>query len=173
MTNIICKELGYKIMNIAFQVHNALGPGLLESAYEEGLCWEFRHAGIPFSRQQVFPLIYKGDYISSYIADLVVDNKVILEIKSVKQLNELMQAQIINYLKLSKIEVGYLLNFNAVRLYVSRLSQKISIDSCNFLTKLGVFKCSFTIYGSFENIHTVCKREWSVGRSRLLFGIQS
>ncbi|MBN1523887.1 MAG: GxxExxY protein [Spirochaetales bacterium] len=120
MNTIIQKEFSDLVVDLAFTVHKALGPGLLESAYEEALCWEFRHAGIPFTRQHVYPLIYKGDYISSYIADLVLDNKVILEIKSVKKLNELMQAQLINYLKLSKIPVGYLLNFNAVRLEFQR-----------------------------------------------------
>ncbi|MBN1523598.1 MAG: GxxExxY protein [Spirochaetales bacterium] len=120
MTKLLHHTLSNKILGIAFQVHRALGPGLLESAYEEGLCWELRNTNIPFTRQHVYPLIYKGDYISSYIADLVVDNKVILEIKSVKKLNELMQAQLINYLKLSKIPVGYLLNFNSVRLEFQR-----------------------------------------------------
>jgi len=62
----------------------------------------------------VYALNYKGDIIGGYIADLVVDNKVILELKSVSSLNELMAAQVINYLKLSKIPVGYLINFNAV-----------------------------------------------------------
>jgi GxxExxY protein len=89
---------------------------LLESAYEEAMVWELRHAGIPFKRQQVFPLKYKGDYISSYIADLVVDNKVILELKFVKAMDNNLEAQLINYLRLSKISVGYLLNFQNVRL---------------------------------------------------------
>ncbi|RPJ08260.1 MAG: GxxExxY protein [Spirochaetaceae bacterium] len=114
MADIIHKELSYKIMNLVFQVHKNLGPGLLESAYEEALCWEFRHADIPFERQKVYALNYKGDIIGGYIADLVVDNKIILELKSVSALNDLMAAQLINYLKLSKIPVGYLINFNCV-----------------------------------------------------------
>ena len=102
MNNIIFKELSIEVIGMAFKVHQELGPGLLESAYEEGMCWELRHAGIPFQRQQVYPLLYKGDYISSYFADIVVDNKIILELKAVKELNDLMAAQVINYLKLSK-----------------------------------------------------------------------
>jgi len=78
------------------------------------MCWELKHADIAFQRQHVYPLNYKGDIIGGYIADLVVDNKVILELKSVSALNELMAAQLINYLKLSKIPVGYLINFNSM-----------------------------------------------------------
>jgi GxxExxY protein len=114
MADIIHKELGYKVMELAFAVHRELGPGLLESAYEEGMVWELKHSGIPFERQKVYQLHYKGDIIGGYIADLVVDNKIILELKSVSSLNDLMAAQIINYMKLSKIPVGYLINFNRV-----------------------------------------------------------
>jgi len=116
MNNILHKELSDKIIGLAFAVHRTLGPGLLESAYEEGMCWELAHASIPYSRQQVFPLCYKGDYISAYIADLVVDKKVILELKSVKEINDTMTAQLINYLRLSRIPVGYLINFQGIRL---------------------------------------------------------
>lgn len=105
-----------RIIGLAFTVHYTLGPGLLESAYEEAMCWELRHANIPFERQKVYPLRYNGDYISSYFADLVVDGKVILEIKSVKALDNNMEAQIINYLQLSKIPDGYLINFQGARL---------------------------------------------------------
>ena len=120
MNNIIFQELSEKVIGLAFTVHNILGPGLLESAYEEGMCWELKHAGIPFQRQQVFPLLYKGDYISSYFTDIVVDNKVILELKSVSKFNELMAAQLLNYLKLSHIPVGYLINFNCISVQFKR-----------------------------------------------------
>ena len=68
MNTIIFKELSDRIIGLAFTVHRTLGPGLLESAYEEAMCWELRHANIPFERQKVYPLQYKGDYISSYFA---------------------------------------------------------------------------------------------------------
>jgi GxxExxY protein len=100
---------------MAYTVHNILGPGLLESAYEGALCVELTRSGIPFERQRVYPLCYKGEYIGGYIADMVVDNAVILELKSVAELNKVMEAQIINYLKLSKVPVGYLINFNGLR----------------------------------------------------------
>jgi len=100
---------------LPYLVHNILGPGLLESAYEGAFCVELKLAGIPFSRQKIYPLHYKGELVGAYIADLVVANTIILELKSVQQLNKIMEAQLINYLKLSGIPVGYLINFNGLR----------------------------------------------------------
>jgi GxxExxY protein len=108
---IIHKDLSDRVVGLALTVFYELGPGLLEVAYVEAMCWELRHAGIPHERQRVYPLKYKGDYITSYFADIVVDGKIILELKTVKALDHNMEAQIINYLKLSKIPVGYLMNF--------------------------------------------------------------
>jgi GxxExxY protein len=124
MAELIYKQLSYKILGMAFSVHNILGPGLLESAYEGAMCIELSKAGIPFSRQQVYPLHYKGELIGGYIADLVVDNTIILELKSVQQLNRVMEAQLINYLKLSKLPVGYLINFNSTSLEWKRFVNK-------------------------------------------------
>jgi GxxExxY protein len=110
------KKLSYSILRFAFSVHNLLGPGLLESAYEGAFVVELILANIPFQRQKVYPLYYKGQYVGAYIADLVVDDKIIIELKSVSKLNSVMSAQLINYLKLSHLKVGYLMNFNAPRL---------------------------------------------------------
>ena len=115
MSHLIKKQLSNKVLCMAFSVHNILGPGLLESAYEGAFCVELKHAGIPFSRQEVYPLHYKGELVGAYIADIVVANTIILELKSVHQLNKVMEAQLINYLKLSGIPVGYLINFNGLR----------------------------------------------------------
>ncbi|RPJ03359.1 MAG: GxxExxY protein [Spirochaetaceae bacterium] len=120
MTEMLYKELSEKVLGMAFSVHNILGPGLLESAYEGAYCVELSHAGIPFERQRVYPLHYKGELVGAYIADLVVDNKIILELKSVSALNQVMEAQIINYLRLSKIPVGYLVNFNGLKVQWKR-----------------------------------------------------
>ena len=100
---------------MAFSVHNILGPGLLESAYEGAFCVELSKAGIFFERQKVFPLNYKGECVGAYIADIVVDNKVIIELKSVSCLNKVMEAQLLNYLYLSKLPLGYLINFNGLK----------------------------------------------------------
>jgi GxxExxY protein len=112
MSQIYHQELSNALLGMAFTVHGGLGPGLLESAYEEAFCVELKLAGIFFERQKVYPLTYKGYDIGGYIADLVVDNAIILELKSVSMLNAVMDAQLINYLKLSKLQVGYLLNFH-------------------------------------------------------------
>jgi GxxExxY protein len=85
---------------------------------------ELRLADISFSCQQVYPLYYKGEYIGGYIADLVIENKVILELKSVSTLNATMESQIINYLKLSKLQVGYLINFQDSRVEWRRFVSK-------------------------------------------------
>ena len=114
--SIIHKELSDKIIGLALTVHCALGPGLLESAYQSAMCWELAHAGTKFEQQKEYPLKYKGDHICSYFADLVVDGKVILELKAVKELDVNMEAQLINYLRLSRIAVGYLINFKNIKL---------------------------------------------------------
>jgi GxxExxY protein len=116
MLHLLYQELSYTVLQSAFSVHNVLGPGLLESAYEGAFCVELAKAGIQFDRQKVYPLYYKGEYIGAYIADLVVDSKIIVELKSVSQLTGVMEAQLLNYLKLSRLPVGYLMNFNAERL---------------------------------------------------------
>jgi GxxExxY protein len=121
MLQIYHQELSNKLLGMAFTVHNILGPGLLEAAYEEAFCVELGNAGIFFERQKVYSLTYKGVDIGGHIADVVVDNAVILEFKSVTKLNEVMDAQLINYLKLSKLQVGYLLNFHGLRVEWKRL----------------------------------------------------
>jgi GxxExxY protein len=80
METFMHKELSYKLLGMAYTVHNILGPGLLEHAYQEAMCVELRLAGIPFEREQVFALEYKGENVGTYFADIVVDNKIILEL---------------------------------------------------------------------------------------------
>jgi len=124
MEELLHKELSDKILGMAFSIHNIIGLGLLESAYEGCFVIELENAGIPFERQRVYPLYYKGRLASAYIADLVVDNSIIVELKSVKEMTKVMEAQIINYLHLSKMEVGYLLNFHNQRVEWKRFVVK-------------------------------------------------
>lgn len=108
-------ELSNKIVGAAIEVHRTLGPGLLESTYEECLCHELALNQIPFERQVIMPVVYKGNRLEcGYRADIVVDNKVILELKSVADVQPIHKAQLLTYLKLSGLKLGLLLNFNVV-----------------------------------------------------------
>jgi GxxExxY protein len=102
---------------LAIEVHRTVGPGLLESVYETGLCVEFKQAGIPFRRQVSIPVVYKGTSVSvGFRADIVVADVLILEIKGVAAFIPAHEAQILTYLRMSQIRVGLLLNFHAPRL---------------------------------------------------------
>ena len=103
------------VIGLAIEVHRELGPGLLESAYEECLCFELRQAGIGYSRQQPLAIIYKGVRLDcGYRLDVVVQKELIVEIKSVEQLLPIHNAQLLTYLRLSGCKTGLLLNFNSV-----------------------------------------------------------
>ena len=115
MSKLVHYELSCNVLKAAFAVHRAVGPGLLEAVYEGSLCVELSRMGVAFERQKVIPVIYRGEYVGAYFADLVVENSIILELTAVKALNEVMDAQVINYLKLSGLPVGYLINFNGLR----------------------------------------------------------
>lgn len=106
-----------KILDCSFQVHTALGPGLLESAYEECLYYELLQSGLKVKKQKPLPLIYKEVKLEAgYRVDLLVENKVIVEIKSVDSLADIHMAQILTYLKLAECKLGLLVNFNVKHL---------------------------------------------------------
>jgi GxxExxY protein len=111
------KELTSKIIECAIKVHKALGPGLLESAYEECLGYEIVKSGLLVEKQKPLPLIYDEVKLEcGYRLDLLIEKKVIVEVKSVEALNDIHMAQILTYLKLNKTRVGLLMNFNVVRM---------------------------------------------------------
>ncbi len=106
-----------KILDLCFQVHTELGPGLLESAYEECLFYELNKNGLFVERQKPLPLIYKEVKLETgYRVDLLVEKQIILEIKSVDALADIHFAQILTYLKLSGCRLGLLVNFNVKHL---------------------------------------------------------
>lgn len=106
-------ELSGRIIGAAIEVHRALGPGLLESAYEECLCYELFLRGISVQRQKPLPLVYKNTKLDcGYRLDIVVENKIILELKACDYIEEIHKAQLLTYLKVSGIKLGFLLNFN-------------------------------------------------------------
>jgi GxxExxY protein len=106
-------EISEKIIGCAIQVHRELGPGLLESSYEECLYFELVQSGLLVEKQKPLPLVYKEVKLEcGYRLDLLVEKKVVVEIKAVEALNEIHMAQILTYLKLSKCRLGLLMNFN-------------------------------------------------------------
>ncbi|MGC1391979.1 MAG: GxxExxY protein [Bacteroidales bacterium] len=110
-------ELTSSILHCAYKVHSALGPGLLESAYEECLYYELDKSGFSTIKQKPMPLIYEEKKLDlGYRIDLFVEGKVVLEIKSVDALNPVHLAQLMTYLKLSNCRIGFLINFNVVSL---------------------------------------------------------
>lgn len=103
------------IIGAALEVHRQLGPGLLESAYEECLCRELSLNNLEFRRQVPLPVVYKGLKLDcGYRMDIVVANQVIIEVKSVDGVHPIHEAQLLTYLKLSGIRIGLLINFNSV-----------------------------------------------------------
>jgi GxxExxY protein len=109
--------LARRVIGCAIEVHRSLGPGLLESAYEQCLVHELTTCELPFARQVPVPLIYKGTAIDcSYRADLVVGEQLLLELKSVDELAPIHDAQVITYLKLLGLRQGMLMNFNSLKL---------------------------------------------------------
>jgi GxxExxY protein len=102
-----------KIIGFAIEVHRQIGPGLLESAYEECLCYELKEHGIGFRRQVPLPVVYKGVRLHcGYRMGVLVEDELILELKTAERLMPIHEAQMLTYLKLSGVRTGLLLNFN-------------------------------------------------------------
>jgi GxxExxY protein len=106
-------DLTHKVIGAAIEVHNALGPGLLESAYEECFCHELSNRNIPFERQKELPIEYKGVTLDcGYRLDVLIPDKLIIELKSCEDIQPIHKAQLLTYLKLIGVKVGLLINFN-------------------------------------------------------------
>lgn len=106
-------DLSYKIIGAALEVHKTLGVGLLENAYEVALAYELKELGLKVESQLLLPLKYKNELIdNAYRIDLIVENKIIIEIKSVVEIHPIFYSQVLTYLKLTDIKLGLLINFN-------------------------------------------------------------
>jgi GxxExxY protein len=115
--NLLHQELTGSILHCAYKVHSNLGPGLLESAYEECLQYELYKSGFISIKQKPMPLIYEEKKLDiGYRIDLLVEGKVVIEVKSVDALNQVHFAQLMTYLKLSNCRIGLLINFNVLSL---------------------------------------------------------
>jgi GxxExxY protein len=109
--------LTHKIIGAAIEVHRTLGPGLLESVYEECLCFELRSLGLPYVRQSPIPVIYKGKPVDcAFRADVIVENKVLVEIKACEAIIPIHEAFVLTYMKLTGIHRSLLVNFNVLLL---------------------------------------------------------
>ena len=110
-------DLSNKVIGCALNVHRELGPGLLESTYEQCLCYELSKAGLQFERQKELPVKYQDVEIDcGYRIDLLVEGALIIELKSVDALQRIHEAQLLTYMKLSNVGIGLLINFNSVLL---------------------------------------------------------
>jgi GxxExxY protein len=110
-------DLSHQIIGCAMRVHSQLGPGLLESAYEECMAYELSKAGLPFEKQKGLPLVYETVRLDcGYRLDLLVAGQIIMEIKSVDAVHDVHVAQVLTYLKLSRCPLALLINFNVAHL---------------------------------------------------------
>jgi GxxExxY protein len=106
-------EISKLIVDVCFKIHSKYGPGLFESVYEEIFSYEWIKTGIPFSRQQAIPLIHEEIKMEAgFRADFIIDNKVIIELKSIENLAPVHYKQVLTYLKLTDLKLGLLINFN-------------------------------------------------------------
>ena len=111
------RELTEKVIGCAIEVHRVLGPGLLESTYQQCLAHELKVSSIPFQLEALLPVDYKGVKLDcGYRLDFLVDGRLILELKAVDEVSGLHQAQLMTYMRLAKVPVGLLINFNVTRL---------------------------------------------------------
>lgn len=121
-------ELSGVIIGCGMRVHTALGPGLLESAYEECLYYELKKKGLNVGKQVPLPLVYEEVQLDCvYRLDLIVENKVIIEVKSVESINPIHSVQLLTYLKLTDCKLGLILNFNVLHLKegIKRVANKL------------------------------------------------
>ena len=122
MGKMIYRELSYQVMEAVFEVHNMPGPGFVEGVYEKALSHELELRGIPFNRQETVTVTYKGQTIGTHHLDLVVDGKIILELKAVSGLTDVFKQQVLSYLKASGLKLGILVNFGTPRVEYIRIA---------------------------------------------------
>jgi len=121
MTTLLYDQLTGKILEACFEVINELGAGFLESVYQRALLIALRQKGIETQAEVPLPVMFRGESVGDFVADIVVEGKVVVELKAVRALAPEHQAQVINYLKASGIEVGLLVNFGSPKLEYRRL----------------------------------------------------
>lgn len=111
MSELIYPELSYKIIGLAMEVHTKLGYGFLEKVYENALMILFKNENIDAEQQCSIPVYFEGQVVGHYVCDILVENKIILELKTVEKVTDIHKAQVMNYLKATGLKLGIILNF--------------------------------------------------------------
>ena len=124
MTELADKELTGRIIAAAIAVHRALGPGFLESVYEEAMCIELRANGMPYERQKPVEILYREEPVGEHRLDLFVAGRVVVELKAVKALEDIFFATVRSYMKAVGTDIGLLLNFAAMPLIIKRVGRE-------------------------------------------------
>jgi GxxExxY protein len=120
MNKIIYKDLSYQIVGLAMEVYNELGYGFLEKVYENALILLFRQSGLEVKQQYPIKVDFRGQVVGEYIADIFVEDKIILELKTVDKIANIHKSQVLNYLRATNIKLGILLNFSKKKLEYER-----------------------------------------------------
>ncbi|MBN1468914.1 MAG: GxxExxY protein [Fusobacteriaceae bacterium] len=121
MTNIVYKELSYKIIGIAMEVHNTLGGGFLEKVYENSMMILFEENNLNAKNQVKIDVFFKGKVVGDYFADILVDDIIIIELKTVEKISDIHRAQLFNYLKATNKKLGIIINFKNKKLEYERI----------------------------------------------------
>ena len=119
---VIYPELSFQLMEIAFEIHNRLGPGFSEEIYQKAFEFELVARQMSFGRQKTIQVTYKGQMLGTYRLDLVVEDKIILELKAVAVLHDLFKQQVRSYLKATHVRLGILINFGVTRVQSERIA---------------------------------------------------
>ena len=119
-----------QVIGLAMRVHTALGPGFMESVYRRALLYELRRADVACEEEKRITVFYEGEAVGDFIADIVIDGRVLVELKAVEVLHSAHEVQTVNYLKATGIDIGLLLNFGTTRLQIRRKSDRVGSPCC-------------------------------------------
>jgi len=119
--NIYHKDLSYKIIGVAMQVYNTLGYGFLEKVYENSMMVKFRKERVKAEQQKSLTVYFENEVVGEYFADIVVEDEIIVELKTADKINEIHKVQVLNYLKTTGLKLGILINFGKHKLEYTRL----------------------------------------------------
>jgi GxxExxY protein len=118
-------DISFKIIGAAYKVNNTLGVGFLEKVYENALCWEMRKSSLEVAQQVSVPVMYDGREVGNYVPDLIVESRIVVEVKATDAADRIYRAQCINYLRATGLKICLLLNFGRERLQVARFALKL------------------------------------------------